>query len=124
MGGRKGLDARCAIGGALATRAAGDGGATNWQGPVLAMTNAPGAAPHLQASATQHAGLFFAPVSFDTEAEPPAKDNAAIPVDGCDWAWHPALDPCAASPGIDAIACDVNAIPTCQSSRVANTVPR
>ena len=124
MGGRKGLDARSAISYTAETRAVGDGGAANWQGPALVMATAPGAALHLQDSATQHAGLTLVPESSATESEPPADGDALVDVVECDWEWHWVLDPCAASPGIDAIAGDVNAIPSCQSSRVANTVPR
>ena len=124
MGGRKGLDARSAISCTAETRAVGAGGTANWQGFTLAMATAPGATPHLQDSATQHAGSTLVSESSATESEPFAKGDALIAVDGCEWEWHWALDPRAASPGIEAIAGDVNAPPTCQSSRVAKTVPR
>ena len=124
MGGRKGLDTRCAISCTSETRAVGDGGAANWQQPAFAMATPLGAAPHLQDSATQHAGLTLVPESSATESEPSAEGDALIAVDGCEWEWHWAVDPCAASPGIEASAGDVNATPNCQSSKVANTVPR
>ena len=124
MGGRKWLDARCAISCTSETRTVGDGGTANWPGLALVIATAPGAAPHLQDSATQHAGLTLVPESSATESEPSAEGEALIAVDGCEWEWHWDLDPRAASPGIDAIAGDVNATPSCQSSKVANTVPR
>ena len=111
MGGRKGLDARCAISRTSEMRAVGDRGTANWQGPALVMATAPGAAPHLQYSATQHAGLTLLPESSATASEPPVAGDALIAVDGCEWEWHWDLDPRAASPGIEAIVCDVNAPP-------------
>ena len=113
MGGRKGLDARCASSCTSETRAVGDGGAANWQGPALVMATAP---PHLQDSATQHAGSTLVSESSATESEPFAEGDALIAVDGCEWEWHWALDPRAASPGIEAIAGDVNAPPPARAA--------
>ena len=124
MGGRIGLDAHSAISWKSKTRAVGDGGTANLQAPVLVMTSASGAAPHLQVSATQHAGLTLVPESSDAEAELPTEGNTLVPDDGCNWERHSALIPCAALRGIMANAGDFNAISSCQSGRVANTVPR
>ena len=59
-----------------------------------------------------------------TESETSAEGDGLIAFDGCECEWHWAVDPRAASPGSEASAGDVNATPTCQSSKVANTVPR